>query len=1256
MKNKIYLICVFIAFFFNAPIFSQRSFYVSTNGSAASSGSKDNPWSLDFALQNAQKEGKISGGDTINILGGSYYGLFESVLGFATGAPVIVKNYQNDKVVLQNPESIASGNILTIKGINCWYMGFEITSNPSSRIDAGTSEINGINLFGKNVKLINLSVHDVNGTGIGSWLANNSVIYGCFIYNNGRENASNPSGPGIYLQNDNINEPTTIEQNYIFNNFGSNIQAKAVNLANGKVSGVHITRNTLFNASGYVSKNAVKSYNLYVGSEVYDYNPATDIFINNNIFYNGSEAEASYYVQSLELKPGFYKSKNIVLGLGQKDSSVFFDRNIVMGSSYVGELSLRTVIPVLQVTNNQFYGKTKDESSKLIGIDISITDGQSKKDILGNNWNNNAYFSIFKKPFVYLQNGTHHTAYNLTEFSKVFEVDGNSTYSNVLPKDTVIVRGNKYDNKIYYINLINYSKKLTATVNLAAYNLNNKYYKLYDIQNLDGNPVSQGKILSNNLSITLNNNIAIPLKGSSLNPIHTNELNTYLLQIVEEPVENLNAPYNLTVFKNSEKTAILEWTNLNEHLQLNTSIQVKNNDTWQSIGETRSNRFNLAGLDNYFGKYIRVVSKVNNIDLSSNAVYVNAIFYVSDNATQGSNGSLANPLLLSEALSNLNNKINAGDTVRILAGTYLAPFETQTLFGTYEKPIVFTNYNDGKVVIDGKLSNSQNNVFTIGKFTANTEFNNLTVTNSSDTRIFNSSAEASRVANSGIYIQGESVKLNNMIVKNIIGNGIYVEHNAKDLQLNNCFIYYNGYTVSNAPNGNGIAFNNSNIEYSSSIRNSYIFSNFRHNVYIYGQTNRSNLNNLFVLNNTIFNSGNVLANNITRRQNLYMAGANNNFPLSNVYVNNNLIVRDTTDGAGGEKPHNLRQNISIGTNGVSDSLIDFNNNYIIGGSIYGALSLAGQLNTFNHSNNIYYAYNDLNNSIFDGNYSHNNGVFDNNSYYTTHNTAFLGSNFNNWKAANPIDANSTFSQSTPNDTMFISKDAYNKEAYFVNITNHFANSSLKIRFPAKDNKAAVLRDVQNMDGLPIIVKIENDSINIPLTLSNVELPAGNTSSIPRHTKAIHTFQVSYQYFVSECNTTNTTVNSPLNGTVYQWQIWDGKRFVDLTDGPNYANAKSKSLTLNNILSPVTIVKCMVDNVFSDPVYVQIGNYWTGASNSKWHNPLNWSCTQVPDKNTNVVLNEGDMVEIDGRADCKTLTLNEGATVSIKNNQVLTIHN
>jgi hypothetical protein len=65
------------------------------------------------------------------------------------------------------------------------------------------------------------------------------------------------------------------------------------------------------------------------------------------------------------------------------------------------------------------------------------------------------------------------------------------------------------------------------------------------------------------------------------------------------------------------------------------------------------------------------------------------------------------------------------------------------------------------------------------------------------------------------------------------------------------------------------------------------------------------------------------------------------------------------------------------------------------------------------------------------------------------------------------------------------------------------------------------------------------------------------------------------------------------------------------------------------------------------------NYWTGAVNNLWENPLNWSCGQVPGVHSNVVINSGAVI-ISSNVFIYSLDLNTGATLTINPNYRLTI--
>jgi hypothetical protein len=105
---------------------------------------------------------------------------------------------------------------------------------------------------------------------------------------------------------------------------------------------------------------------------------------------------------------------------------------------------------------------------------------------------------------------------------------------------------------------------------------------------------------------------------------------------------------------------------------------------------------------------------------------------------------------------------------------------------------------------------------------------------------------------------------------------------------------------------------------------------------------------------------------------------------------------------------------------------------------------------------------------------------------------------------------------------------------------------------------------------------------------------------------------------------NTSFVSNEVGTIYQWQINDGTGFVDVTNGVNYAGTTTNTLQLINV--PTSKYgyqyRCVVDNVFSKSNIneIRFSNTWLGVQNTIWENPLNWSCSVLPDIYTDVIIN------------------------------------
>ena len=81
-----------------AALASGSSWYVAPNGTAAGDGSLALPWDLGTALSGA--DGRVKPGDTIYIRAGTYRGLWVSQLNGTPEAPIKVRAYQRDHVIL----------------------------------------------------------------------------------------------------------------------------------------------------------------------------------------------------------------------------------------------------------------------------------------------------------------------------------------------------------------------------------------------------------------------------------------------------------------------------------------------------------------------------------------------------------------------------------------------------------------------------------------------------------------------------------------------------------------------------------------------------------------------------------------------------------------------------------------------------------------------------------------------------------------------------------------------------------------------------------------------------------------------------------------------------------------------------------------------------------------------------------------------------------------------------------------------------
>lgn len=133
------------------------------------------------------------------------------------------------------------------------------------------------------------------------------------------------------------------------------------------------------------------------------------------------------------------------------------------------------------------------------------------------------------------------------------------------------------------------------------------------------------------------------------------------------------------------------------------------------------------------------------------------------------------------------------------------------------------------------------------------------------------------------------------------------------------------------------------------------------------------------------------------------------------------------------------------------------------------------------------------------------------------------------------------------------------------------------------------------------------------------------------------------------------VFSNIFGFAYQWQVNTGNGFVNLSNTINYSGVNTTTLQLRNIPSAGygNKYRCMVDGISSEIFEIRFADTWIGSVDSNWSNPGNWNCGSIPDSNTDVHINSGNIV-INSNVTIRSLKLNPGATITVTTGNNLTI--
>jgi hypothetical protein len=367
-KNFMQIRLIIFLIFYSLLAFSQQNYYVSTTGNDSNNGSITSPWnSIQYGCNN------LLPGDTLHILGGTYYEKIDINVSGTPGNYITIKNYQNDEVIIDainfnddtpiiwtnnafiriqglhltnNIFNFASGLALQdtahhIEIIDNKISNIKFSSNPNAPVNSNTNAV-PLSVYADNP---NSSIHDI-------------LINGNEVFNNQTGYSENISCGGNFtdfiIENNIVHDNTNIGID-IGGNYGT-----SSNPANDHGRNGVIRNNLVYNCNSPYSpaagiyidggwdiivENNICHNNGYGGEIGCEENGETkNIIFRNNVFYNN-------YYSGMHIGGYDENTTGIV-----KNSSVYnntFYKNDV-GNTYGGEIAF-TKLENCNVENNIFY-------------------------------------------------------------------------------------------------------------------------------------------------------------------------------------------------------------------------------------------------------------------------------------------------------------------------------------------------------------------------------------------------------------------------------------------------------------------------------------------------------------------------------------------------------------------------------------------------------------------------------------------------------------------------------------------------------------------------------------------------------------------------------------------------------------------------------------------------------------------------------------------------------------------------------------
>ncbi|HWP36233.1 MAG TPA: hypothetical protein VNL18_01645 [Gemmatimonadales bacterium] len=460
------------------PRGSRVGWYVRVTGTSGGNGTDSLPWDLRTAL--AGGNGAVGPGDTVWIRGGTYRGSFTTTLAGSSTAPVIVRAYPGERVVIDGNGS--TNSTFVVDGSWTWYWGLEIMNSMTARSGDGLGlRPTGVYVRNaSNVKLINLIVHD---TGHGTYTESDTdgiEIYGWIVYNGGHQNPTRSDGHGLYVKNDG---PTTkvFRDNVIFNQFAFGVHAYTES-GSGNLREMVFEGNVAFNNST-ISND--QNPNFQLGGN----NPADGDSIRDNVLYFSPGASVSY-----NARIGYSSVVN-----GQ----TLMQRNYVVGGDPVIEVARWTD---LDIVNNTFVG-----DALIARLLDAVTGGQF--------WSGNMHHRD-PSAAAWRYNGANYTFDNWRAQTGLAATDQATA---AMPSVTrVFVRPNLYEPGRAHIIVFNWANQASVAVDVSAVLQVGDRYEVRNVQQLFGSPVAAGTYSGGTIAVPMSGvTPPAPIGGSPKAPVRT---------------------------------------------------------------------------------------------------------------------------------------------------------------------------------------------------------------------------------------------------------------------------------------------------------------------------------------------------------------------------------------------------------------------------------------------------------------------------------------------------------------------------------------------------------------------------------------------------------------------------------------------------------------------------------------------------------------------------------------------------------------